>query len=445
MPDKTNNVMRMGHLTNLKATFPTLTALLLTLLFALRVAALEPPQWNVEALSQPPAAVAAQEGKVEGLQSLYLDGLPYKGRPTKFYAYLGLPANVTGGVPAVVLIHGGGGTAFDKWVRYWNGKGYAALSLDTEGHVPVNVRAGKSGDAVWQTIDSLGRPWAGQPQRPSGFADSKLPPEEQWLYHGVADAILSVSFLAARPEVDASRIGIVGISMGSVVCSIAGGLDHRLAFVVPQYIGGNNDLGNVWYAIIKEHPEVMRWDPANFYRQPRGKAHWLWINDANDKYGLPPMTAKSWRETGPDSWMTLLPVHRHGHRWEETGPNAVREIYAFADSVTRGTPPLARILSTSVSKGGVNLTWSAQTPIVRAQFIHTTEPIPLMKISGDSRKDWEHVKWQVQDIPLPTATTLSDGTRQATFALTAGLKAGYLNLIDDRSLAVSSDFLNLDP
>ena len=93
----------------------------------------------------------------------------------------------------------------------------------------------------------------------------------------------------------------------------------------------------------------------------------------------------------------------------------------------------------------MTLTWSAQNPIVRAQFIHTTEPIPLMKISGDSRKDWEHVKWQVQDIPLPTATTLSDGTRQATFALTAGLKAGYLNLIDDRSLAVSSDFLNLDP
>ena len=422
-----------------------LATLLLTLLSALPTAALEPPKWNLESLSKPPAAVEAQEGKVEGLQSLYLDGLPFKGRPTKFYAYLGLPTNVTGRVPAVVLIHGGGGTAFEKWVRYWNAKGYAALSIDTEGHVPVNINEGKPGDPVWKTIDSLSLPWAGQPQRPLGFANSALPPEEQWLYHGVADAILSVSYLAARPEVDASRIGIVGISMGSVVCSIVGGLDHRPAFIVPQYIGGNNDLGNVWHDIIKKYPTVMRWDPANFYHEPTGKAQWLWINDANDKYGLPPMTTKSWHETGPNSWMTLLPTHHHGHRWEETGPNAVREIYAFADSVTRGTPPLAHILSTSVSQGEAALIWSAQRPIARAQLIYTTLPIPTVTISSDLRKDWEHVKWQLQDRPMPKIITLSNGTQQASFTLPSGMKAGYLNLIDDRGLAVSCDFLNIEP
>ena len=418
------------------------TILLLTPVAALQAAELGPPKWNLERLSKPPEAVESPEAKVDGLQSLYLDGLPYKGRPTKFYAYLGFPANVTSKVPAVVLVHGGGGTATAPWAKYWIAKGYAALSLDTEGHVPVKARESKPGDPGWKTIDSLGQPWGGQPGRPRGFADSALPPEEQWLYHAVADSILSVSFLASRPDVDASRIGIVGISMGSVVCSIVGGLDHRLAFVVPQYIGGNNDLGNVWYAIIKKHPEVMRWDPAHFYRNPKGKTHWLWINGDNDKYGVPPMTTKSWRETGPKSWMTLLPTQGHGGVFGETGPNALREIYAFADSVTRGTPSLAHILRTTWGKGEVTLSWRAQTPVTRAQLIHTTEPIPMIEISDDSRKDWPKVNWQVQDMPLPQVTTLPDGTQQANFPLPTGMKAGYINLIDERGLAVSCDFLS---
>lgn len=104
----------------------SLSALAVSLsLTALQAAALEPPKWNLESLSMPPAAVEASDGKVAGVHSLYLDELPYKGRPAKFYAYFGLPTNVTGKVPAVVLVHGGGGSAFADWVKYWNAKGYA--------------------------------------------------------------------------------------------------------------------------------------------------------------------------------------------------------------------------------------------------------------------------------------------------------------------------------
>jgi hypothetical protein len=104
-----------------------LTSLLLISLLEIQSIALEPPKWNMELLSIPPVAVEASEGKVAGLQSFYLDGLPYKGRPTKFYAYLGLPSIESGKVPAVVLVHGGGGTAFADWVKYWNNKGYARM------------------------------------------------------------------------------------------------------------------------------------------------------------------------------------------------------------------------------------------------------------------------------------------------------------------------------
>lgn len=433
-----------------------LTSLLLLLLPALRTVALEPPKWNMAALSMAPTAVEASPGKVEGLQSLYLDGSPYRGRPTKFYAYFGLPPTKSGRVPAVVLVHGGGGTAFADWVKYWNNKGYAALALDTEGHVPVRVAPaavgkGKPGDSPWQTIDSLDLGWTGQPARNwepqthAGYADGQLPPEDQWLYHAVANSIRSISWLSSRPEVDANRIGIVGISMGSIVCSVVGGLDERLAFVVPQYIGGNTDLGNVWYAGIQANPSVRQWDPANFYRQPQGRARWLWINGINDKYGLPPMTSRSWRETAPNSWMSLLPTQGHGHVWIETGKNAVREIYVFADSVTQGSPPLPHILRTSLDQSKVTLVWKAEVPVVRSQIWYTKETIPTLQIAGQTRNDWEKVNYQVDDIALPLVSELPDGSRQATWSLPVDMIAGCVNLIDERNLTVSCEFLQLQP
>ena len=60
-----------------------------------------------------------------------------EGRKTEVFGYLVLPENTEGKVPAVVLVHGGGGTAFDDWVKLWTDRGYAALAIDTEGNVPV--------------------------------------------------------------------------------------------------------------------------------------------------------------------------------------------------------------------------------------------------------------------------------------------------------------------
>jgi len=57
-------------------------------------------------------------------------------------------------VPAVVLVHGGGGTAFADWVKMWTACGYAAIAVDLEGQIPTRDATGKA----WIRTATLPRP-----------------------------------------------------------------------------------------------------------------------------------------------------------------------------------------------------------------------------------------------------------------------------------------------
>jgi hypothetical protein len=392
-------------------------------------------------LRKPPATRPATEAAVEGMQAIWIDTLPLGGKPTKAFAYLGMPEKTTNTgekVPGVVLVHGGGGTAFPDWVKMWTARGYAAIAVDLEGQIPTPGEPGKR-----VRTDTLGHTWGGGPARPgNAFGDSfDRPFEEQWTYHAVADTILAVSLLASMSEVDPARIGLVGISWGSVVDTIAGGIDDRPAFVASQYIGGFLNLDSDWCEFMKPRPATWVWDPANFYAAVAAsrKTKWLWINGANDRYGTPPMTNASFRSTAPHSWMTISPTLGHGHIWDE---KQVGEIYAFADAVTRGTPPLARITGTQWRADAVEITWTGGPPIAKAQWVYATLPQAEMTFSPPgTRTDWPKVKYTVADAAVTPRPAVEPDTFTATLPRPEGMVTGWVNLIDDRGLAVSSELL----
>lgn len=62
----------------------------------------------------------------------------YKGEESYAFGYLGYPEKFSENktYPAVLLVHGGGGTAYYQWVKEWNDRGYVAFAIDTEGHIP---------------------------------------------------------------------------------------------------------------------------------------------------------------------------------------------------------------------------------------------------------------------------------------------------------------------
>ena len=64
----------------------------------------------------------------------------YNGEESYAFAFLGIPegASEQNKAPAVLLVHGGGGTAYWQWVCEWVNRGYVALAMDLEGHVPLH-------------------------------------------------------------------------------------------------------------------------------------------------------------------------------------------------------------------------------------------------------------------------------------------------------------------
>lgn len=159
--------------------------------------------WDLERLSQTPHA---DWGETKDLvQEVYYAGEPFGGRPTRVFAYVGRPEG-EGPFPAMVLVHGGGGQAFDDWARHWAKRGYVAISMDTAGAGPGKAPLPDGGPD--QDHESKFRNFT--------VAESR----EMWTYHAVADVILAHSLLRALPDVDPERTALTGISWGGYLTCI---------------------------------------------------------------------------------------------------------------------------------------------------------------------------------------------------------------------------------
>mmetsp|Transcript_14645 Transcript_14645/g.21641 ORF Transcript_14645/g.21641 Transcript_14645/m.21641 type:complete len:231 (-) Transcript_14645:440-1132(-) len=187
-----------------------------------------------------PNVISAQEdasrpefivGKTDfTVKPIYFDALPYKGEATKVFAWIGLPNNATGDkIPAMVLVHGGGGTAFFEWVRRWNLFGYAAIAIAVEGQTDISTRATQP-EFGWATH---GNPGPRRTIKPYG--DWEDPLRDQWMFHAVADTILAHNLMRSYDFVDPAHIGLMGVSWGGVISATTVGIDNRFSFLISCY------------------------------------------------------------------------------------------------------------------------------------------------------------------------------------------------------------------
>ncbi len=358
-------------------------------------------------LTQPPAVHAAEGFAAEGtMKPLFFEGLPYRGKPTRVFAWLGLPAERNGKVPGVVLVHGGGGTAFKEWVQKWNAQGFAAISIAVEGQTDERI-AGAPPGAQWRRHAAAG------PTRQGIYGDSAEPLADQWMYHAVADVVLANSLLRSLPEVDAAKVGVCGISWGGIITSTVVGIDSRFAFGIPIYGCGALDRAPNQYgralSALATYREV--WEPL--LRLPRATLPLLWLTGPSDAHFPLDVQQASYRAAAGPRMVSVPFDMRHSHPAGWNPPDG----YAFAKSVVETGRPWARELSQENRDGTVRVTFEVTRAISAATLVY--------KRAAD---------WEKSPAQLETAS----GRVTATAPVPAGTTAYFINL-DAGGLTLSSE------
>ncbi|MGB8167495.1 MAG: prolyl oligopeptidase family serine peptidase [Chthoniobacteraceae bacterium] len=380
-------------------------------------AELSAPIWDVAALAAAPKTFPAEPIRAEGMKAIFFEGLPYQGKPTRVFAWLGLPKVEQGKkAPGIVLVHGGGGTAFETWTRLWLERGYAVIAFDACGSIPLHTADGKK----WQRHDAGGPPgWGGWDQ----MAEAR---EDQWTYHAVADGLLAHSLLRSLREVDPERIGVTGISWGGYLTSILAGVDQRYKFAVPVYGCGFTNEHTFASSLEKLGPEnaarwMQWWDPSSYLAAATMPI--LWVNGTNDFAYTMNAWQKSYRLPQSSHTLCLRPRMPHGHGAAGEGP---KEIHVFAESIVNGGELLPIITDQGREGRKAWATFDSARPIPKAELHYTKDTGP-----------WPKRLWEA------TPATIAEGV--VTAELPEGTRVYFLNLTDDRDCVVSSEHEELEP
>ena len=365
--------------------------------------------WDLKVLGQPPKWNALERPSAPGLKAVFFTGAPYKGRPTRVFAWLGIPAVKPGQkVPGMVLVHGGGGTAFEEWVRLWVGRGYAAIAMDTCGQIPVGTYG------HWVRDDQGGPPGWG------GYDQIDAPRQDQWAYHAVADAILAHSLLRSLPEVDPERTGVTGISWGGYLTCILAGVDPRFKLAAPVYGCGFTDQHAFAGSVTNLGPEraarwMAWWDPSSYL--DKAPMPMLWVTGSNDFAYTPNALQLSYRLPRGPRFLCVRLRMPHGHGGAGENPEEIR---VFADSLLKDGAPLPRLLRQSRDGSRVKAEFAAPSRIVKAE----------LNITKDTGR-WQDRKWEA----LPATVEGASVSAQ----LPEGTRVYYINLFDERNCAISTE------
>jgi dienelactone hydrolase len=128
------------------------------------------------------------------------------------------PENSKGRRAVVIALHGTGGSKQDmlSLCRKLAEQGFIAVAIDGRYH-GERTQAGK-GSAEYE--DAIVRAWRDGREHP-------------FYYDTVWDVMRLVDYLQTRKDVDAKRIGLIGISKGGIETYLAAAVDKRIAVAVP--------------------------------------------------------------------------------------------------------------------------------------------------------------------------------------------------------------------
>lgn len=401
----------------------------------------DPVPWDLATLEDAPAHRWIDRSRP--IHSLLYAGEAYQGRPTEVFAFYASPATLRGAAeapaarsfPAVVLIHGGGGTAFAEWVDLWARRGYAAIAMDLSGRRPPEpeydprtgdfLRHAAHGPETRTRLDN-GGPEQGHPEK---FDSIGGDPQDDWPWHAVSSAIRAHSLIRSFPEVDPGRTAVTGISWGGYTTCLVASVDDRFRAAVPVYGCGFLFEGESVQkkSLDSLDPDrraewVRRYDPSSHLGRCRVPI--LFVNGTHDIHYPLDSYLRSYALVPGDKSIRIEPRMAHGH------PPGWRpgEIGLFVDSHCRGGKPLPRPGKPAMGADG-RVRVIVDSPVaLKSATLHHSAAGGLR-----SERDWQSTPAEI------------DGLTVTAPAPPPGTNTWFLTVADERGALVSTEVVFSPP
>ncbi len=392
----------------------------------------KPGTWPIDRLqSEIPAFTI--EDEAAPIQSILYTGEPVDGKPTEVFAFYASPKTLGTyeegqKVPGIVLIHGGGGTAFSDWVWLWAQRGYAAIAMDLSGRRPPTPTYRPDGSKI---------PDANHPREErvrlekAGLDHSHLEKFESigdgdrsndWPFHAAANVMKAHTLLRSFSEVDPDKTAVTGISWGGYTTSLVASLDSRFKAAVPVYgCGFLHEGESVQKPSIdalgdRREAWVASYDPGSHLGKCTVPT--LWVNGTHDKHYVLDSYAKSYGIVSGPRTIRIEPRMRHGHQpgWEP------KEIGIFVDSLLIGGTPLPQVGEMTVNDAGtVTVAYESEIPL-KAAVLHYTSDEGLRT----------ERKWRTDPAVIGEGKVIAKGLPESA-------NTWIMTLTDERDAMVSSE------
>lgn len=239
----------------------------------------------------------------------------FRGKKAMMAAVYGYPKGGTK-LPALVQIHGGGGSGTEGPVLANAKEGYATISIAWDGRIrssgyPIDNDAkqlfwdGKKDDPKYRPTTDWGdlqgfffpRRYPKQAGREHQLDPVASPRNSHWFLWTIG-ARRAITFLEQQPEVDGEKIGVYGHSMGGELTIAVSGSDSRVKAASPS-------CGGITYKSRREEDEVL----SSKFSHGRITCPILFLNASNDFNGkihdLPPAIER----LATDEWRVISAPH----------------------------------------------------------------------------------------------------------------------------------------
>ena len=249
--------------------------------------------WNLQELAEPPVYLNAPfaDTKADGLQDILYEGVAVDGNKLPVFAYIGYPDSPMpdGGYPGIVLVHGGGGTAFPEYANLWRSYGYAVIAVDWYNRHPVIKKEDGKDVCLSDRIEMAG-----------GMRDNHQV--------RVANMILAHSLLRSLKNVNANRTGYVGLSWGSWYGAIVASVDDRFKFSLQIYCGDCKKHLVNGIPLTETGSDIINGRFLHSVKIPM-----YWVSGTNDAHMSPATWQCAWEEC-PVGWNhSLVVALPHSH------------------------------------------------------------------------------------------------------------------------------------